>query len=90
MPIDEAYAAKTACSHMKVYSGIAKGLVQLGTFSDCEYRRWIRECGFSHTVFNTERVLKLVCVRERVSSCLHTFQAEGAENKMVTIAHGKG
>ncbi|KAF8912256.1 hypothetical protein CPB84DRAFT_1841925 [Gymnopilus junonius] len=59
MPINEKYAARTACrDHSRINTRELRGSLRGMFYSDCEARRNYG-CKFSHTIFNTKRILKL-------------------------------
>jgi len=74
--VNEEYAARTACrDHSKICTKELRGSISRSFYSDCEARRLYGGCKFSHTIFNTQRVLKL---------------GAGSENFVVELRYGYG
>ncbi|KAF8651625.1 hypothetical protein AX16_004666 [Volvariella volvacea WC 439] len=64
MPVSDEYAARTACrDHARICTRELRGSLRGSFYSDCEFRSYHgssgRWCKFSHTIFNTTRVLNL-------------------------------
>ncbi|GLB41285.1 hypothetical protein LshimejAT787_0905000 [Lyophyllum shimeji] len=59
MAFSDEYAMRTACrDHSRTYTKELRGPLRGHFYSDCE-ARFGHRCMFSHTIFNTKRVLKL-------------------------------
>ncbi|KAH7883472.1 hypothetical protein F5I97DRAFT_1815357 [Phlebopus sp. FC_14] len=59
MPVSSDYAARTACrDHANICTKELRGSLRFMFYSECEGRRQYG-CKFSHTIFNTKRVVRL-------------------------------
>ncbi|KAI0785748.1 hypothetical protein C8Q75DRAFT_308124 [Abortiporus biennis] len=58
--VPDEYARRSVCrNHLKVYDGVARGSMRIHTWSNCEYRSMKYTCRYSHTIFNSKRILAL-------------------------------
>ncbi|ESK83107.1 hypothetical protein Moror_6055 [Moniliophthora roreri MCA 2997] len=58
--VSDEYANRTPCiKHSRVYAGEARGSMRHNTYSSCEFTDRNFRCRYSHTAFNTKRVVEL-------------------------------